>query len=124
MGAGGGTAGRAAAVPPGALRPTVRVAVRARPLPMARAGLAVLRRTGRARRARLDAMVRVRRGPAVRQVRLLAGRAPPTPAPGAPRATNRAVTVGPRSVIARTAAQEAVPVPEPGRQSPGRGGMP
>jgi hypothetical protein len=91
---------------------------------MARAGLPVLLRTGPARRARLDAMVRVRRGPVVRQVRLLAGRALLTPAAGAPRATNRAVTAGPRSVIARTAAQEAVPVPEPGRQRPGRGGMP
>ena len=118
------TPGRAAALPPGVPLPTARVAVRARPLPMARAGLPVPRRTGPARRAQLDAMVRDRRGPAVRQVRLLEDRALVTSAAGAPRAMNRAATAGPRSETVRTAAQEAVPVPGPGRQRPSLGGMP
>jgi hypothetical protein len=124
MAAAGRTPGRAAAVPPGAPRPMARVAVRARPLPMARAGLPVLRRTEPARRAQLDAMVGDRSGPAVRQVRLLEDRALVTPAAGAPRAMNRAATAGPRSETVRTAAQEAVPVPGPGRQRPSLGGMP
>jgi hypothetical protein len=122
--AAGRTPGRAAAVPLGVPRPTARVAGRARRLPMARAGLPVLRRTGAARRARLDAMVRVLGERAVRQVRLPAGRAQVTPGAAAPRTMNRAALAGPRSETVRTAAQEADPVVGPGRQRPGLGGMP
>jgi hypothetical protein len=124
MAAAGRTPGRAAAVPLGVPRPTARVAGRARRLPMARAGLPVLRRTGAARRARLDAMVRVLGERAVRQVRLPAGRAQVTPGAAAPRAMNRAALAGPRSETVRTAAQEADPVVGPGHQRPGLGGMP